>query len=184
MILFRRKTVLAFFVLDVVGLGLAFNAIGSARGIYAFSGPVLSPLIIPCLLLATALYLIDGYTLRTDMLSLEYTSQHTIAIFSAMLASLLVTFAVFPSGYPLQQSRAVIALSFLVLIPGSISYRRLFYSRYRRSRGQQSLVFLGDRASGLTFKEECALAEMTQPVIHISGTPSAICFRYCPTRCW
>ena len=40
------------------------------------------------LALVVALYLIDGYKLRTDMLSLDYTSQHTIALLSAMTATL------------------------------------------------------------------------------------------------
>jgi hypothetical protein len=52
-------------------------------------------------------YLIDGYRDRTDMLSLDFASQHLIAMVGATLATLLLTFAVIPANYPLQGSRAV-----------------------------------------------------------------------------
>lgn len=162
-----RKTTLAIFFLDIVSLAFAFNGMGLARGIYAFSGPIITPLMVPCGLLIVALYLIDGYKLRTDMLGLDYTSQHVIALLSAMLATLLVTFAVIPGGYPLQQSRAVITLSFLILAPVTLGYRRFFYSRHIRNRQRRSFVFLGDRPSAQAFQEECTLVGMTQPVIHV-----------------
>lgn len=162
-----RKTTLAIFLLDLLSLALAFNAISVARGIYEFNGPVVSPLMVPCGLLIVALYLIDGYKLRTDMLSLDYTSQHVIALLSAMLATLLITFVVIPGGYPLQQSRAVIALSFLITAPVTLGYRRYLYGRNLRKRQRRSLVFLGDRPSAQAFQEECTLAGMTQQIIFV-----------------
>lgn len=162
-----RKTTLAIFLLDIVSLVLAFNAMSLARGIQIFNSPIIGPLMAPCGLLIVALYLIDGYKLRTDMLSLDYASQHMIAVISAMLATLLVTFAVVPSGYPLQQSRSVIALSFLAVAPINLGYRRFFYRYNLRKRQLRSLVFLGDRASALEFREECTLAGMTQPIIEV-----------------
>lgn len=162
-----RKTSLALFLLDVLSAAVAFNAMSMARGFYEFNGPVFAPLVVPGGLLVVALYLIDGYKPRTDMLGLDYASQHTIAVVSAMLATLLVTFAVIPSGFPLQQSRAVIALSFLVLAPATLAYRRLVYSCHIRKRQNRCFVFLGDRSSALSFREECALAGMTQSIVEI-----------------
>ncbi|MFT3867265.1 MAG: exopolysaccharide biosynthesis polyprenyl glycosylphosphotransferase [Nibricoccus sp.] len=159
-----RKTTLAIFFLDVLSLACAFNAI---RTVYEFNDLIVIPLMVPCGLLIVALYLIDGYKLRTDMLGLDYASQHMIALLSAMLATLLVTFAVIPSGYPLQQSRSVITLSFLILAPVTLGYRRFFYGRHIRRRQQRSFVFLGDRSSAQAFQEECTLVGMTQPVIHV-----------------
>lgn len=162
-----RKTTLTIFLLDILSVATAFNAVSVARRIYEFNGLVVGPLMVPIGLLMIALYLIDGYKLRTDMLGLDYASQHVIAVMSAMLATLLVTFAVIPSGYPLQQSRAVIALSFIALAPVTLGYRRILYSRHLDKRQRRCLVFLGDRGSALAFREECTLAGMTQSIIDI-----------------
>ena len=164
-----RKSTLAILTLDVLSLGIVFNAIGAIRGIYEFNGLIIAPLAMPALALIAALYLIDGYKMRTDMLGLDYASQHAIAIFFAMLTTLIVTFIVIPGGYPLQQSRAVVALSFVALIPATLVYRRLLYARHIRHRGNRCLVFMGDRPSSHAFQEECALADMTQPVVTVNG---------------
>ena len=164
-----RKTTIAFLMFDVLAIGVVFNVIGAARGIYEFNGLITSPLAMPALALIAALYLIDGYKMRTDMLSLDYASMHSIAVLSAMLAMLLVTFVVIPSGYPLQQSRAVVAFSFIALIPATLLHRRLLYARHLRHRKNRSLVFLGDRSSSQAFQEECALAGMTQTVVVVAG---------------
>jgi len=161
-----RKTSLAFLILDVFSLVLAFNTVGAIRGINAFNGLIIAPLALPCSLLIVALYLIDGYKLHTDMLSLDYTSQHFIALFSTMLASLLITFVIIPSGYTLQQSRAVIAISFALLAPVTLVYRRYLYARYISRRKNQCIVFLGDLPSAQGFVEECSVAGMSQTVFH------------------
>ncbi len=164
-----RKTTVAFLLFDILAVGVVFNLIGAARGIYAFNGLIIAPLAMPALALIAALYLIDGYKMRTDMLSLDYASMHAIAVLSATLATLLVTFVVIPSGYPLQHSRAVVALSFISLIPATLVHRRLLYARHLRHRKNRSLVFLGDRSSSQSFQEECTLAGMTQTVVVVAG---------------
>ncbi len=113
-----------------------------------------------------AIYLIDCYKSRTDMMSLDYTSQHVIALALATLATLLLTFAFIPGGYSLQSSRAVIALSFMLLAPITLSYRRSIYWRFDRQRGERSFVFLGNRASCAAFREECQRVGTTQPVVY------------------
>lgn len=168
-----RKTSLAFLFLDVVTLLVAFNVIGDLRNLSAFIGVVVTPLWIPCGLLILALYLIDGYKLHTDMLSLDYTSQHLIAVFSTMVATLVITFVVFPEGFPLQQSRAVVAFSFLALAPVTLSYRRYLYGRYIRRRNNQFIVFLGDRPSAQAFMEECTIAGMAQTIFHAHTVDTA-----------
>src|SRR5476649_1549958 len=82
------------------------------------------PLLGPFALVVTGFYLIDGYRRRTDMMSLDYTSEHLISLFAGMLAALLLTFVFLPEGYTLQQSRAVVALGFLALMPVTLGYRR------------------------------------------------------------
>jgi len=163
-----RKTMISLLVLDTLAVGLVFNAV---RLLYDLHGLILGPLLAPAVLVIISLYLIDGYKPQTDMLNLEYTSQHAIALLSAMLATLLVTFVVIPSGYSLQQSRAVVGISFLALLPVTLAYRRFSSTLQFRKRRNRSIVFLGDHASAQAFKEECAAAGMTQPVIHASTLP-------------
>jgi exopolysaccharide biosynthesis polyprenyl glycosylphosphotransferase len=160
-----RRTVLALLGLDLVSLVLVFNLVSYLRGVGADHHWITTPLTAPFLVLIFAIYLIDGYRARTDMMSLDYTSLHTIALVSAMLITLLMTYVVIPTGYELQSSRGVIALSYLTLIPVTLSYRRLLHRRATNIRGELSLVFLGDRESCQAFRLECEKVGSTQRVV-------------------
>lgn len=160
-----RKVALTLVALDTLSLAVALNAVAWMRGILYANELVVTPLLGPLIALGFALYLIDGYKLHTDMLSLDYASQHTIALLSAMAATLLVTYALIPSGYSLQQSRLVVIFTFIAMIPFTLSYRRVIYGRYREARLHRSIVFVGDTASVATFREEWSRAEMKQPLV-------------------
>jgi len=149
--------------LDVTVTILIFNIIGSYRGIA--DHPIFGPLAAPLFVLVAAVYLIDGYNARTDMLSVDYFSLHTIAILSAMVATLLLTFVIFPEGYELHSSRGVIALTFVALIPLTLGYRRMIHMQTASARSASSLVFVGDHAACQMFREECWKMGMQQPVI-------------------
>lgn len=161
-----RKVSVALLMLDALLLILVFNVVGWVRGINPGEELILAPLIGPMVAFVFAIYLIDGYKARTDMISLDYTSQHTIAVLSAMLATLLLTFVIFPAGFPLKSSRAVIAFSFLILAPATLSYRRIVYLRFAQVRGARGLLFLGDFASCTLFRDECERMGTTQPTIY------------------
>ncbi len=161
-----RKAVLLLLFLDLLSVLVVFNTVSFLRGIANEGHLVLLPLLGPQIALVFAIYLIDGYNSRTDMISLDYTSLHTIALINAALVMLLLTFAVIPSGYELQSSRVVIALSYLVLAPLTLSYRRLVYQHSAQMRGTRSLVFVGDEASCRGFHEDCERAGTSQPVIY------------------
>jgi len=189
-----RKSIVLLLGLDTVSLFIVFNLVTWVRShvsgfIFArrfFGGtlPALQdaagripdllptppeiitwPLFVPLLLLAAALYLIDGYRDRTDMMSLDYTSQHVIAHLAAIGATLLLIFVLIRVEFPLQESRFVVGLSFLLLIPVTLSYRRAVSRKSQRERRQHSIVYLGDPATGETFLEECRNNGMVQPVI-------------------
>jgi exopolysaccharide biosynthesis polyprenyl glycosylphosphotransferase len=126
--------------------------------------------------LVVAIYLVEGYHVRTDMLSVDYASQHAIAVIGATTATLLLTYVVAPPGFELapQSSRIVIGLGFLALIPLSLGYRRAIYLRVLATRGERSLVFIGDRRSAEAFRAECEQMEMSQRVIYTVATPDAL----------
>jgi exopolysaccharide biosynthesis polyprenyl glycosylphosphotransferase len=158
-----RPTTLLLLALDLAGVWLCFNAAIYLRGLS--SGLVLTPLLGPMGLSVVAIYLVDGYKARTDMMSLDYTSQHVIALLAALTLTLLLTFAVVPAGYELQSSRGVILVAYAVLIPLTLVYRRVAYARAVNAAGVRSIVFVGDPGSCQAFREECAKVGMRQPVL-------------------
>ena len=68
-----RKTFLALLGLDLVFLLTVFNLIRFSWGVGGGSHWIITPLIGPFVALVFAIYLIDGYRARTDMMSLDYT---------------------------------------------------------------------------------------------------------------
>jgi exopolysaccharide biosynthesis polyprenyl glycosylphosphotransferase len=162
-----RKFMLLLLALDCLVVLMVFNLIGRLRGIIPMGGEfMVALLLVPLVLLIFAIYLIDGYRPRTDMMGLDYTSQHVIAMGAAMLATLLLIFAFkLPAGYSLQSSRAVIALSFVLITPVTLSYRRWVHQQFDQQLGERSFVFLGDRASCLAFRQECQRVGTKQSVV-------------------
>lgn len=166
----NRKTTLLLIALDLIATFVVFNAVGYMRGV---TGSItVSPLAGPVALLVFAIYLIDGYKARTDMLRLDYASLHIIAVLFAMIITLLMTFVFVPGGYELQSSRFVLAASFMVLIPVTLFYRRLIYLHVIASQHRvRSIVFVGDPSSGAAFREECQKMAMNQSVILAAVKP-------------
>ncbi len=174
MALIRRLAVLLA-LLDLASLVVAFNlAVAGYLHRTNEHGIVFMPLLAPFAILVVAIYLIDGYKSRTDMMSVDYTSQHILALASTLVATLLLTFAIVPHGYPLQQSRVVIALSFFLLTPVTLGYRRLIYLLLLRRRGLRTLIFLGNRSSCVLFHEECARIGLPLPVVYSTSDATAV----------
>lgn len=155
---------LALLAGDMAGFILTFNMVAALRGISPWNELILWPLLVPVGLLVAVLALIDGYSSRTDYLSLDYTSQHLIALFVATLGTLLAAYVVFSGGLSLQSSRGVIAAAFALHAPIGLGLRRLLGWRRAAVRRHHGVVFVGDEASGRDFAEECARVEFNRPV--------------------
>lgn len=168
-----RFTAIALLLLDIIASIAVFNLMSHVRGIASADRFLLWPLLPPVAVLVATIYLVQGYRSQTDMLSVDYASQHSIATLGAMLGTLLLTFVVFPDELELQSSRGVIALSYITLIPLTLSYRRLFYLRRLAARRARSIVFAGDRESGRLFEDECARMGVTQPIVYCSIPPES-----------
>lgn len=170
-----RKFTLSLLLLDTFTLVALFNVLAWIRGVTPYGTLIAWPLIAPWMLVVSALYLIDGYKSRTDMISVDYTSLHAIALGSALLTTLLITFAFFPDGYRLQGSRAVIAIGMLSMLTISLGYRRFIYQRRSESERDRIIVFLGDRASAEHFRTECGRHALPHTVVYsiIDDTSSA-----------
>ncbi len=168
----NRSSALALLLADTLFLLFFMNVVGMLRGVIAPNSPLIWPLLGPLFLFVGAIYLIDGYKIRTSMLSLDYTSQHLIAVAAALVTTLLLTFVIIPAGFPLQQSRAVIALSFLVLMPATLVIRRGLHLRIASTGHPKSIVFAGDANSCREFKAECSRMSLVQTVITATINPS------------
>src|SRR3954468_5274487 len=161
-----RKFTIALLLLDVLAVVLTYNFAAWSRGLIPWSGIRLIPLALPVVMHILAVYLIDGYSRRTDMMSVTYTSLHIIALVTVMLSTLLLTYAVIPAGFQLQDSRLVTIAAFLVLIPLTLSYRRLLYQRQLVNKQDRYFLFLGTQENCVAFKLDCRRNGMKQSVLY------------------
>jgi len=161
----RRIFTLQLLASDTLAILLVFNSAAWLRGITTWPEVLVLALLAPWAMIVGAFYLIDGYKIRTDMLSVDYLSQHAIAVLLAIVGTLLLTFVIIPQHVPLQASRGVIALCPLALFPLTLWYRRLLRLRHLRTQQEHSLVFIGDAATGRAFLEECVEHRVNQPVL-------------------
>lgn len=160
-----KLTTVLLVLLDIIAVIVAFNAIAVFRGIVTWQDPVIGALFLPILAHLVAVHLIDGYSPRTDMISAMYSSLHAIALISVLLFVLLLTYVIVPPGFSLQSSRSVNVVAYLVLIPLTISYRRLIYQDYLRTRSQSYFLFVGSAESCQAFDEDCRKSGMQQAVL-------------------
>jgi lipopolysaccharide/colanic/teichoic acid biosynthesis glycosyltransferase len=70
-------------------------------------------------------------------------------------------------------SRLLIGLSFIGLVPLTLSYRRVLRLRYLTQRGDRTLVFIGDAASRKTFHEEYLRSGEQQPILYVRTASEA-----------
>jgi exopolysaccharide biosynthesis polyprenyl glycosylphosphotransferase len=160
----NRRIALLLLAMDVASIAVTFNLILFLRG--AVSEPFIWPLFAPVMVFIISIHLIDGYGALADMLSLDYASLHLIASFFAALTMLLLTFAFIPPGFGLQSSRAAIVLSFGIIGPATLAYRRLIYERSVVSRDERNLVFVGEKDDFDVFSAECARMGSQMAVLH------------------
>jgi len=160
-----RQVTIALVVLDALSVVCAFNLVAWLYGV-GHEQWILSPLFLPVVIHFLGVYLIDGYSARTDMLSVTYASLHVIAQIGVLLLTLLLTYAFIPVGFQLQSSRFVTSVSYLAVIPISLWYRRFFYRRVHTGEQQRYFLFLGSPESCLAFKEECRKNAMKQSVLY------------------
>jgi len=165
---YRRLVSLALLAFDGLWVATVFPMIGWLRGAPGPSISDLSSLLIPYGVFILVVYLIDGYSTRTDMLSLGYASQHAIALLAGMVVMMLVTFVFIKDPYSLQSSRAVIGLSYVALIPLTLSYRRWLSLRLMARKLRRPVIFVGSQAGCVAFKESCDQNKFSQDVLYVA----------------
>jgi hypothetical protein len=152
---------------DILLVVVAFNLVTFLRGVS--TEVFILPLVGPAIVFVLALHLIDGYGASSDMMSLDYASLHVIASVSAALLTLFLTYAFIPAGFELQSSRAAIILSFGLVGPVSLAYRRYYYSRSLVRRGERKIVFLGEKGDFDVFSSECTRMGTQASLVHVDS---------------
>ncbi len=172
-----KKLTIALVLLDAVAVVLVFNLIGWAYGVIDLHHPVVAALQLPIAIHFLAVYLIDGYNSRSDMMSVTYASLHLIALVGVLLTTLLLTYAIIPAGFTLQTSRLVTSFAYLALIPITLGYRRFFYRQLLAHQQKRYFLFLGSPESCVAFRQECEKTSMKQTVLyttHETFTPAPV----------
>lgn len=185
----RKSHTWALLFLDSLVVFGIFNILQWLRGVIPFGDWLIEPIIVPWALVLAAIYLIDGYRSRTEMMGADYTSQHFVSLALATVLTLLLTFVFAPFDSTLEQSRGVIALGFLSISIITLSYRRSVHRWHSAGSADRSVLFLGDRASCQGFREACKnngmhqriicaiTGELTEPPIQVSGDESFHSYR-------
>jgi len=166
-----RRLPLVFFGIDLISTLVVFAALGSLRGIDISLNYLGGVLTAPFLFIVLSLSLIDGYKARENMLSVDYASQHTIAMFMAMLGTFLTTYVAITSSFALQGSRLVIVGSFLALMPLTLGFRRLLQYRRSLKHWNRSILYLGDREGWDHFKADYQTHRTSNPLLFCDIDP-------------
>ena len=160
---------LLLFALDIVCWFGVYSALAFLRhDAYFSSGFERASIdVIQLTVIIQCLFVIGGYSHRTEMRGLAYTAEHILAMLTALGVSSLIIYAAATFDQSMKPSRAAILASFVVFTPLSLAYRRAirsrtaaasanraylvigageiasnFYKAYRRSPNQQRLEFV------------------------------------------
>lgn len=162
---------LALLAGDLAAIFFAFNFVAVLRGLRSWEDPLLWPLVLPAAILVFILALIDGYSPRTDFLSLDYASQHLLAVATATVGTLLITFVFISEGMALHQSRLVILFGFLLATPIGLLLRRWLALRRAAVRRHHAVLYLGDESSARDFAAECERLAHNRDLLFASLPP-------------
>jgi exopolysaccharide biosynthesis polyprenyl glycosylphosphotransferase len=109
-------------------------------------------LIIPSLVTILSLQIIGGYDRRTDMMSLEYATQHIITMFLAFGISTFVLYGIFVFGNEVKTSRLIFFLSFPIFSILTLFARRRLGFVLAQHHALRHFVLISDFATAASFE--------------------------------
>ncbi len=153
---------LSLLVLDIITLGALFFIFLLIR----FKGgplpeDVWQSLVVPLAISPLMLFLIDGYSLKNNMRSLNYVTEHIVAGLAALVLTILsiYIFTFQPGNY---FGRMVLPLSFLTFIAVSLFYRAYIYSLFHKHQKERYFVILGTGGLAKDFYMDCLKSGISQ----------------------
>ena len=172
---------------DAAGMG-AFNFNLSSRYLYldgdlrdgqlpakrhaAFSGSFEFAVIeiIQIAVIVQALFIIGGYSPRTETRGLAYTAEHILALLCALGISAFVIYVAATYDHSMKPSRFAILSSFLVFIPASLFYRRALRTHVTAAAAEPCVPGSWLRQDGgRILRRLSRLAKPSGPPIYRSG---------------
>jgi exopolysaccharide biosynthesis polyprenyl glycosylphosphotransferase len=134
---------LALVLLDAAVLLSIFNLLARWRGLIGLGDFLIEAFLVPLGLLIVGLYSVDGYRLRSGMLSSAYAIEHATAVLAVLLGMSLVTFVLLSEVLILERSRGVLVAGYLLVMPVTLAYRRILVARLVRGQRDRRYLFVG-----------------------------------------
>jgi exopolysaccharide biosynthesis polyprenyl glycosylphosphotransferase len=133
------------FLLDVFTWMAIYGMATYLRNDAAFSGPFQFAVIgiIQIAVIVQALFIIGGYSSRTEPRGLAYTAEHILALLCALGISAFVIYVAATYDHTMKPSRFAILSSFLVFIPASLFYRRWLRTHVTAATASRAFLVLG-----------------------------------------
>jgi exopolysaccharide biosynthesis polyprenyl glycosylphosphotransferase len=130
---------------DILCWVLLYSLIGYIRRDQFFVTPF-EFVLVDCVVVAVilqSLYIIGGYSRDTETRSLTYTTEHILAIAVAAAVSSLLIYSAAAYDAGMKPSRGVLLVSFIVFLPISLVYRRLFRGYIAASTANRAFLVIG-----------------------------------------
>src|SRR3954468_18457390 len=137
------------------------------------------------IIIVQCLFIIGGYSSRTDMRSLSYTAEHILAMIAALAVSALAIYAAAAFDHAMKPSRSAVLVSFVAFTPVSLFYRRLFAGGVAKASANRAFLVIGAgqiasnfyksyRLSGSQQRLEFVDVERKRVGEHIAGPASPL----------
>src|SRR5947208_1475407 len=133
------------FLLDVFTWMAIYGMASYLRDDTAFSGSFQFAVIeiIQIAVIVQALFIIGGYSPRTETRGLAYTAEHILALLGSLGFSAFVIYVAATYDHTMKPSRFAIFSSFLVFIPASLFYRRWLRTHVTAATASRAFLVLG-----------------------------------------
>jgi exopolysaccharide biosynthesis polyprenyl glycosylphosphotransferase len=99
--------------------------------------------LIQLVVIVQCLFIIGGYSSRTEVRSLAYTAEHILAMIAALAVSALAIYSAAAFDHVMRPSRAAVLFSFVIFTPISLLYRRALRSRVAKSSAGRAFLVIG-----------------------------------------
>jgi exopolysaccharide biosynthesis polyprenyl glycosylphosphotransferase len=118
-------------------------------------------LLVPLVISLSMIFLIDGYSLKKNMRSINYVTEHIVAGLAALVLTILsiYVFTFKPGDY---FGRLVLPLSFLTFIAISLFYRGYIYTLFHKHQKERYFVILGTGGLAKDFYMDCLKSGISQ----------------------
>ena len=142
-----------FLILDVLCWVSLYTLLISVRHDIYFSGrfEYVVVYLVQLAVLVQSLFIIGGYSARTETRGLAYTAEHVLAMLSALAVTSLILYGAATFDHTMKPGRASVLLSFIFFTAISLAYRRALRERVAAALASRAFLVLGAGAAAANF---------------------------------